>query len=41
MARNDFDPAAVKPDGRPAAHARLFDPTEKGTEVVNFSPARD
>ncbi len=25
MARHDFDPASVTPDGRPAAKARLFD----------------
>jgi mannose-6-phosphate isomerase-like protein (cupin superfamily) len=30
MARNDFDPATVKPDGRPAAHASLFDPVTDG-----------
>ncbi len=26
MARHDFDPGSVKPDGRTAAKARLFDP---------------
>lgn len=26
MARRDFDPATVRPDGRPATRARLFDP---------------
>lgn len=26
MARNDFDPTTIEPDGRPAAKARLFDP---------------
>ncbi|MFC3715837.1 cupin domain-containing protein [Luteimonas soli] len=26
MPRQDFDPATVKPDGRPAARATLFDP---------------
>src|SRR5688500_12085266 len=30
MARNDFDPTTVKPDGRPAAQARLFDPAADG-----------
>ena len=30
MARNDFDPATVTPDGRPAAKARLFDPASEG-----------
>lgn len=30
MARNDFDPASVVPDGRPAASARLFDPGGEG-----------
>ena len=30
MARNDFDPATVTPDGRPAAKARLFDPAGEG-----------
>jgi len=30
MARNDFDPATVTPDGRPAAKARLFDPATEG-----------
>lgn len=30
MARADFDPATVRPDGRPAAKARLFDPAAPG-----------
>ncbi|MES2042776.1 MAG: cupin domain-containing protein [Pseudomonadota bacterium] len=30
MARNDFDPATVTPDGRPAKQARLFDPAGEG-----------
>lgn len=30
MARNDFDPATVIPDGRPAAKATLFDPAIEG-----------
>jgi mannose-6-phosphate isomerase-like protein (cupin superfamily) len=30
MARRDFDPATVKPDGRKAAKATLFDPTMEG-----------
>ena len=30
MARRDFDPATVKPDGRPATMARLFDPANDG-----------
>ncbi len=30
MARRDFDPATVKPDGRPATKARLFDPANGG-----------
>lgn len=30
MARKDFDPATVKPDGRPPAQARLFDPAADG-----------
>lgn len=30
MARNDFDPATVTPDGRPAVKARLFDPAIEG-----------
>ena len=30
MARRDFDPATVKPDGRPATRARLFDPANGG-----------
>ena len=30
MARNDFDPTTVKPDGRPPAQARLFDPAADG-----------
>lgn len=30
MPRNDFDPATVKPDERPAALARLFDPVADG-----------
>ena len=30
MARNDFDLASVMPDGRPAALARLFDPSSAG-----------
>jgi mannose-6-phosphate isomerase-like protein (cupin superfamily) len=30
MARNDFDPATVTPDGRPATQARLFDPAAEG-----------
>lgn len=30
MARNDFDPATVVPDGRPATRARLFDAAGEG-----------
>lgn len=30
MARRDFDPATVTPDGRPASKARLFDPVREG-----------
>lgn len=30
MARKDFDPATIAPDGRPAARARLFDPAADG-----------
>ena len=30
MARNDFDPATVTPDGRPAAKAKLFDSAIEG-----------
>jgi len=30
MARRDFDPATVTPDGRPASKARLFDPAREG-----------
>ncbi|MBI1218296.1 MAG: cupin domain-containing protein [Rhodobacteraceae bacterium] len=30
MARNDFDPATIQPDGRPPALARLFDGTRPG-----------
>lgn len=30
MARRDFDPATIKPDGRPATKARLFDPANGG-----------
>ncbi|XDA98326.1 cupin domain-containing protein [Sulfitobacter sp. LCG007] len=30
MARNDFDPATVKPDGRQPSKARLFDPETAG-----------
>lgn len=30
MARNDFDPATVTPDGRPAGKERLFDPAVEG-----------
>ena len=30
MARKDFDPATVTPDGRPPAQARLFDPAADG-----------
>ena len=30
MARRDFDPATVKPDGRPTTKARLFDPANDG-----------
>jgi mannose-6-phosphate isomerase-like protein (cupin superfamily) len=30
VARRDFDPATVKPDGRPATRARLFDPATGG-----------
>ena len=30
MARNDFDPATVRPDGRPPERARLFDPAVEG-----------
>jgi mannose-6-phosphate isomerase-like protein (cupin superfamily) len=30
MARRDFDPATVRPDGRPATKARLFDAATGG-----------
>jgi len=30
MARRDFDPAMVQPDGRAASRARLFDPATEG-----------
>lgn len=30
MARHDFDPATVAPDGRAATQARLFDPAADG-----------
>lgn len=30
MARKDFDPASIQPDGRPPARARLFDPSVEG-----------
>ena len=30
MARKDFDPASIQPDGRPPARARLFDPDVEG-----------
>ena len=30
MARNDFDPSTVQPDGRPASRVRLFDPATGG-----------
>jgi mannose-6-phosphate isomerase-like protein (cupin superfamily) len=30
MARRDFDPTTVKPDGRPATKATLFDPADGG-----------
>lgn len=30
MARHDFDPATVTPDGRAAAQSRLFDPAVEG-----------
>ena len=30
MARQDFDPATVQPDGRPPAKATLFDPAGDG-----------
>lgn len=30
MARRDFDPATVKPDGRPATRSTLFDPAAGG-----------
>ena len=30
MARNDFDPATVEPDGRAPARAKLFDPAAEG-----------
>lgn len=30
MARKDFDPATITPDGRPATRARLFDPVDDG-----------
>ena len=30
MARSDFDPATVNPDGRPPARERLFDPAVDG-----------
>lgn len=30
MARRDYDPATVQPDGRPAAKAVLFDPQTSG-----------
>jgi mannose-6-phosphate isomerase-like protein (cupin superfamily) len=30
MKRHDFDPSTVKPDGRPASKATLFDPARDG-----------
>ena len=30
MARRDFDPSTVTPDGRPATKSRLFDPAVEG-----------
>lgn len=30
MKREDFDAATVPPDGRPPAHARLFEPAREG-----------
>ena len=30
MPRNDFDPATIRPDGRPASQATLFDPAQAG-----------
>lgn len=30
MARHDFDPATVTPDGRPPGRSRLFDPATDG-----------
>lgn len=30
MPRNDFDPATINPDGRPASKATLFDPAKDG-----------
>lgn len=30
MARRDFDPDTIKPDGRPASQAKLFDPANDG-----------
>lgn len=30
MARHDFDPATVTPDGRPPVRSRLFDPATDG-----------
>jgi len=30
MARKDFDPASIQPDGRPPTRARLFDPAGEG-----------
>lgn len=30
MARKDFDPSTVRPDGRPPVKARLFDPAADG-----------
>jgi mannose-6-phosphate isomerase-like protein (cupin superfamily) len=30
MARRDFDPTTVKPDGRPPTKATLFDPADGG-----------
>lgn len=30
MARNDFDPESIKPDGRLASKARLFEPSNEG-----------
>ena len=40
MAGNEFDPATVKPDGRPPAHARLFDPATEGPWGKNGAEER-